>query len=226
LKRSWRARITSIDSRSLDCRIDPNELTDEEASINLKDGESSFPEWIQKPTMKSFRLVDPELVEKAKSVGDRNVILTVEDGTVVDIKQVREGPVCHFCNERRFTSDFVHEALCNRRSCRYLIDELFVVTKPRERDEMWGGDTVDVQSRYVYQTRDGKRVYTPWGITGRRGLVGREFFHVYRAHKAKICTTCEGNQEVWKLSDLQKHLQAEFEQNKRTYNVTGAVVTE
>jgi len=222
---SLRAQITKVGSHGLSCRVDASELTPQESSIHLRDGESSFPEWIQNPMKASIRLEDSKLFDTARSAVGKNVVLSVDGGAVVAIEVVRDGPVCHFCNERRFTGDFTHEALCNRRSCRNLITELFVVTRPRAKDEMWGGDATDIQSRYVYQTKDDKRVYTPWGVTGRRGLVGREFFHVYQAHRAKICSTCEGKQEVWKLSDLQNHLQTEFEQNKRTYNVTGAVIT-
>jgi hypothetical protein len=166
------------------------------------------------------------LLDLARSFQDKNVVLSVDEGTVVAIDAVRDGPVCHFCDNRRFTSELVHEALCNRIACRKLIKELFVVTRPRERDEMWGEDAPGIESRYVYQGADGKLEYFTWESPGKRRFLGREFFHVYRAHRAKICTTCEGNQEVLKLTDLQKRLQDEFEHNKRTFNVTGAVIAE
>ena len=221
-----RARISKVNSRSLTCKIEAPELTEQESSLHLRDGESSFPEWIQNPTKASFRLEDPKLLDLARSVQDRNVLLSVNEGTVVAIDVVRDGPVCHFCDSRRFSSEFVHEALCNRVACRKLIKELFVVTKPRERDEMWGGDEPGIESRYVYQTADGKLEYFQWESPGKRRFLGREFFHVYKAHTAKICTTCEDKQEVWKLPDLQKRLQDEFEHNKQTFNVTGAVIAE
>ena len=222
---SLRARIAKVGSHNLSCRMDAAELTEQEGSIHLKDGESTFPEWIQNPVKASVRLDDQKLSEVARSLIDRNVVLSVDGGKVVAIEAVRDGPVCHFCNNRRFSREFVHEALCNRIACRKLIKELFVVTRPREKEEVWGGDMTGIESRYVYQTPDGKRAYTQWEDYGRRGFLGREFFHVYRGHRAKICTACEGEQEVLPLSDLQNRLQTEFEQNKRTYNVTGAVIT-
>jgi hypothetical protein len=220
-----RARITKVGSQNISCKMDAAELTEQEASVHLKDGESSFPEWIQNPVKASIRLEDPKLFELARSLVDKNAVLSVDGGKIVAIQAVRDGPVCHFCNNRRFSGEFVHEALCNRLPCRKLIKELFVVTRPREKEEMWGGDMTGIESRYVYQTADGKRAYTQWEDHGRRGFLGREFFHVYKGHRAKICTTCEGEQEVLTLSDLQNRLQTEFEQNKRTYNVTGAVIS-
>ncbi len=223
--KSLRARITQVNPRGLTCSIELQELS-AESSIHMRDGESSFPEWIQDPLKASFRIEDPKLLDLARSVGNKNVLLSIDEGKVVAIETVREGPVCHFCNVRRFSGEFVHEALCNRIACRKLIKELFEVTRPREKDEMWGGDISGIESRYVYQATSGRREYSPWESPGRHRLLGREFFHVYRAHRAKICTTCEGKQEVWKMPDLQNWLQSEFEHNKRTFNVTGAVITE
>jgi hypothetical protein len=202
------------------------ELTPQESSLHLKDGESSFPKWIQNPLEASFRLEDPKLTELARSIGRGNVVLSVDEGTVVAIDVVREGPVCHFCDSRRFETEFVHEALCNRITCRKLIKVLFEVTRPREKDEMWGGDISGIESRYMYQAADGKREYYPWESPGRHRFLGREFFHVYKAHKTKICATCAGKQEVWKLPDFRNWLQDEFEHNKRLYNITGAVIKE
>ena len=221
-----RARITNVGSQNLSCKVDAAELTEQEAAAHLKDGESTFPEWIQNPMKASIRVDDPKLFELARSLVDKDVVLSVEAGRVVAISPVRDGLVCHFCNTRRFSGEFVHEALCNRIGCRKLIKELFVVTRSREKEEIWGGDATGVESRYVYKTADGQLVYKQWQDPGRQGFVGREFFHVYRGHRAKICSTCEGKQEVLKLSDLQSRLQAEFEQNKRTFNVTGAVISE
>jgi hypothetical protein len=220
-----RARITNVGSQSLSCKVDAAELTEQEASVHLKDGESTFPEWIQNPMKASIRVEDPKLFELARSLLDKDVVLSVDGGKVVAIGTVLDGPICHFCNTRRFSSEFVHEALCNRITCRKLIKELFVVTRPREKEEMWGGDATGVESRYVYKAAEGQRVYKQWQDPGRQGFIGREFFHVYRGHRAKICTTCEGKQEVLTLSDLQSRLQTEFEQNKRTFNVTGAVIS-
>lgn len=224
-----RARITKVNSRSITCKIEVSELTEQESSLHLRGGESSFPEWIQNPMTASFALEDQKLLDLARSFQDRNVVLSVNDGTVVAIDAVRDGPVCHFCNNRRFTSEFVHEALCNRIACKKLIKklikELFEVTRPRERGEVWGDD-VPIESRYVYQGDNGKLEYFKWESPGKRRFLRREFYHVYRAHKAKICTTCEGKQEALKLTDLQKRLQDEFEHNKRTFNVTGAVIAE
>jgi len=221
-----RARITKVNPRSVTCKIEPTELTEQESSLHLRDGESSFTEWVQNPANASFRLEDQKLLELVRSLQDRNVVLTVDDGTVLTIEAVRDGPVCHFCSTRRFTGEFVHEALCNRIACRKLIKELFIVTRPRDKDEMWGGDEPGIESRYVYQGADDKLEYFQWESPGKRRFLGREFFHVYRAHRTKICTTCEGNQEVLKLAELQKRLQDEFEHNKRTFNVTGAVIAE
>jgi len=220
-----RARITKVGTRDLACRIDAHELTEQEYSTNLKGGESTFPEWLQNPMKASIRIEDPKLFELARSAVDKNAVLSVDNGKVVGIEIVSDGQVCHFCNNRRFAGEFAHEALCNRIACRKLIKELFVVTRPREKDEMWGGDA-SIQSRYVYQGDDGKLEYFQWESPGKRRFLGREFFHVYRAHRAKICTTCEGKQEVWKLPDFQKWLQSEFEHNKKTYNVTGAVIAD
>lgn len=221
-----RARITKVGSHNISCRVDAAELTEQESSIHLKGGESTFPEWIQNPMKASIRLEDPKLLELARSSLDKNVVLSVDAGKVVSIDAVRDGAVCHFCNARRFSGEFVHEALCNRIACRKLIKELFVVTRPREKEEIWGGDEMGIESRYVYQMPDGQRVYKQWEDPGRKGFIGREFFHVYRGHKVKVCTTCEGKQEVWRLPDFQKWLQSEFEHNKRTFNVTGAVIAE
>lgn len=220
-----RARITKADSRSLACTVDTSELTEQESSLRIRDGESSFPEWIQNPTRGSFSLEDPKLLELAHSAINKNVVLSVDDGRVVAIETIRDGPVCHFCNNKRFSGEFIHEALCNRRSCKSLISPLFEVTRPREKGELWGDD-VPIESRYVYEGDRGKLEYFKWESPGKRRFLRREFFHEYRAHKAKICTTCEGGQEVLKLSELQNRLQNEFERNKRTFNITGAVITE
>lgn len=221
----FRARITRVSSQSLVCRVDSRELSEPEFSAHVKDGESSFPEWIQAPVEASFRVEDPRLTEAAQSSRDSNVVLSVDGGTVAAIEPVRDGPVCHFCDTRRFSGEFVHEALCNRLPCRKLIKELFVVTRPRQKEEMWGGDITGIESRYVYRTSDGRLAYTQWEDFGRKGLLGREFYHAYRGHRARICNVCVGNQEVLPLPELQKRLQTEFELNKRVYNITGAVIT-
>ncbi|MDG6901401.1 MAG: hypothetical protein JRM80_05510 [Nitrososphaerota archaeon] len=220
-----RARIAKVNSQSLACNVETRELTGEEASLHLKGGESSFQDWIQNPVKASFRL-DPELLALARSFRNTNVVLSVDGEKVVAIAAVRDGPLCHFCGSRRFTGEFLHEALCNRLACRKLIKELLVVTRPREKEEMWGGDISGIESRYVYQSPNGRREHTPWESPGKHRFLGREFFHVYRAHRAKICAACQEQQEVWKLPDLKRRLQDEFEHNKRTYNVTGAVIVE
>ncbi len=220
-----RARITKVNSRSLTCKIEAAELTEQESSLHLRGGESSFPEWIQNPMKASFRLEDQKLLDLARSFQDRNVVLSVNEGTVVAIDAVRDGPVCHFCNNRRFTGEFVHEALCNRIACRKLIKELFVVTRPRERDEMWGGDMPGIESRYVYQgetanwsTSSGnpraRGVFSAGVLPRVQGAQGEDLHHV------------RGQTRGLKLTDLQKRLQDEFEHNKRTFNVTGAVIAE
>ena len=220
-----RARITNVGTRDLACKVDAHELTEQEYTANVKGGESTFPEWLQNPMKASIRIEDPKLFEAARAAADKNAVLSVDNGKVVEIEVVHDGEVCHFCGNRRFAGEFVHEALCNRVACRKLIKDLTVVTRPREKDEMWGGDAA-VQSRYVYQGDDGKKEYFQWEVPGKRRFLGREFFHVYRAHKARICSVCAGNQEVWKLADFQKWLQSEFSQNKKTFNVTGAVIAD
>jgi len=221
-----RAQITGVDSQRVSCNIESSEMTEQEALARLKGGESSFQKWIERPSKTSYQIENPRLLDVARSSQDRNVVLSLDDGKVVAIDSYSDGPVCHFCNNRRFTGDFAHEALCNRVGCRKLIKELFEVTRPRAKDEMWGAEGAGIGSRYVYQSADGKKEYTPWESPGKRRFIGREFYYEYRAHRAKICTACEGRQEGWKMPAFQKWLQDEFVQNKRVYNVTGAVVSE
>lgn len=126
--RFLRGVIQSINIKSLHCEIHQKELTEEQLSKNIQNGEFDFESWkadyvIHQERRErgggyysnghwtnaveaTFKLRNRKLYDYALSFIKQPVILSIEEAEIINIEFVKQAMKCKSCNKRLFRSEF------------------------------------------------------------------------------------------------------------------------
>jgi len=105
--RYLRAHITTVQTKSLRCRICQSEVTQSDFADKIADGEHTFSSWVGgEPMSATFSLKDPKLYDYSLSLLDSDVLLGIEKAVIVSIEPVKRSDRCHMCNAPTLKRDF------------------------------------------------------------------------------------------------------------------------
>ena len=81
-----RARINTVHTKSLRCSINRAQVLEQELENRIADSEYSYEKWIETSMSATFSLKDPKLYDFALSLLDKDVLLGIENATIVSIE--------------------------------------------------------------------------------------------------------------------------------------------
>lgn len=225
--RYLRAFINSVQTKSLRCNIDKEEIREPEISEYVKDGEAKFQEWIKNPMKATFSLKDPKLYDFALSQLNKKILLGIEEATIVSIEPIELAQKCHFCNNATFKADFLGTALCQQ--C-YIYAAQFRGTAREKVKFLEVTQELTVKARVQIPVNSPHSIEANYLIDGKphRWLPGDKkdedvqktiVKYTYYAHPERICNKCLEGKEVWKVHELLRNLQTEFQESREIYGL-------